>query len=88
MEQERIVFERPKSLCDVVMHYCPGCIHGIAHRVIAEVMDEMGLREKTIGIAPVGCAVLAYNYFSRRAIHAVEEVEETATWLASVRRNQ
>jgi 2-oxoglutarate ferredoxin oxidoreductase subunit beta len=61
---EEIAFWRPESLCDVVTHYCPGCIHGIAHRVIAEVMDEMGLREDTIGIAPVGCAVLAYNYFN------------------------
>ena len=61
---EEIVFQRPDSLCDVVTHYCPGCIHGIAHRVIAEVMDEMGIREITIGIAPVGCAVLAYNYFN------------------------
>jgi 2-oxoglutarate ferredoxin oxidoreductase subunit beta len=59
-----IAFERPESLCDVVTHYCPGCMHGIAHRVIAEVMDEMGIRERTIGIAPVGCAVLAYNYIN------------------------
>ena len=64
MEGERIVFRRPESLCDVVTHYCPGCIHGIAHRVIAKVMDEMGIRERTIGIAPVGCAVLAYNYIN------------------------
>ena len=61
---EEIAFWRPESLCDVVTHYCPGCIHGTAHRVIAEVIDEMGLREDTIGIAPVGCAVLAYNYFN------------------------
>jgi len=45
------------------MHYCPGCTHGIAHRLIAEVMDEMGIRERTIGVAPVGCSVFAYNYF-------------------------
>jgi 2-oxoglutarate ferredoxin oxidoreductase subunit beta len=51
-------------MCDVVTHYCPGCIHGIVHRVIAEVMDEMGIRERTIGIAPVGCSVLAYNYIN------------------------
>ena len=64
MTQERIAFQRPESLCDVTTHYCPGCIHGIVHRVIAEVMDELGIREMTIGIAPVGCAVLAYNYFN------------------------
>ena len=64
MAEERIVFRRPGSLCDVVTHYCPGCIHGIVHRVIAEVMDELNLREISIGIAPVGCAVLAYNYFN------------------------
>jgi len=45
------------------MHYCPGCTHGIAHRLIAEVMDEMGIRERSIGVAPVGCSVFAYNYF-------------------------
>jgi len=45
------------------MHYCPGCTHGIAHRLIAEVMDEMGIRERTIGVAPVGCSVFAYSYF-------------------------
>jgi len=64
MVEERIVFQRPESLCDVMTHYCPGCIHGIAHRVIAEVIDEMDIREITIGIAPVGCAVLAYDYFN------------------------
>jgi 2-oxoglutarate ferredoxin oxidoreductase subunit beta len=57
-----LVFGRPESLSDVVTHYCPGCMHGIIHRLIAEVMDELGIREKTVGIAPVGCAVLAYNY--------------------------
>ncbi len=64
MTQERTVFQRPESLCDVVTHYCPGCIHGVVHRAIATVMDKMGIREQTIGIAPVGCAVLAYNYFN------------------------
>jgi 2-oxoglutarate ferredoxin oxidoreductase subunit beta len=58
------VYERPKSLTDTPNHYCPGCTHGVAHRLIAEVMDEMGIREKTIGVAPVGCAVFAYNYFN------------------------
>jgi 2-oxoglutarate ferredoxin oxidoreductase subunit beta len=62
-EEIEQVFRRPESLSDVVNHYCPGCIHGIAHRLIAEVIDELGIREQTVGIAPVGCAVLAYNYF-------------------------
>ena len=58
-----LVYERPKSFTETVTHYCPGCTHGVAHRLIAEVLDEMELREKTIGVAPVGCAVFAYNYF-------------------------
>ena len=58
------VYIRPSSLTDVSMHYCPGCTHGIAHRLIAEVMDEMEIREQTIGVAPVGCSVFAYNYFN------------------------
>ncbi|MER3458949.1 MAG: 2-oxoglutarate oxidoreductase, partial [Chloroflexota bacterium] len=60
---EEIVFQRPRALSDVVTHYCPGCTHGIAHRLIAEVIDELGIQERTIGVAPVGCAVFAYNYF-------------------------
>ncbi len=58
------VFVRPEGLQDVATHYCPGCSHGVIHRLIAEVLDEMGLREQTIGVAPVGCAVFAYNYFN------------------------
>jgi len=57
------VFERPKSLSNVTFHYCPGCTHGIIHRLVAEVIDELGIEGKTIGVAPVGCAVFAYNYF-------------------------
>ena len=59
-----IVFEKPKMLTDVPLHYCPGCTHGIIHRLVAEVLDELGVGEKTIGVAPVGCAVFAYNYFN------------------------
>jgi 2-oxoglutarate ferredoxin oxidoreductase subunit beta len=59
---EMVVFERPHALTDAVTHYCPGCGHGIIHRLIAEVIDELSLREKTVGVAPVGCAVLAYDY--------------------------
>lgn len=59
-----IVYERPQSLTEEKTHYCPGCTHGIIHRLIAEVLDELDVREQTIGVAPVGCAVLAYKYFN------------------------
>ncbi len=65
-----IVFERPKSLTNVTTHYCPGCTHGIIHRLIAEVMDELDIAGKTIGIAPVGCSVFAYNYFNCDMVQA------------------
>jgi 2-oxoglutarate ferredoxin oxidoreductase subunit beta len=61
---EVAVYERPESLTDLSTHYCPGCTHGVAHRLVAEVLDEMGLRETTIGVASVGCSVFAYNYFN------------------------
>lgn len=59
----QMVYERPHALTDVVTHYCPGCTHGVIHRLVAEVMDELNLNEKTIGVASVGCSVFAYNYF-------------------------
>jgi len=58
------IFKRPESLLPVITHYCPGCTHGTIHRLVAEVMDELGVRERTVGVAPVGCAVLAYDYFN------------------------
>jgi 2-oxoglutarate ferredoxin oxidoreductase subunit beta len=60
---EQLVYQRPEALSDVHTHYCPGCLHGVAHRLIAEVIDELGIRENTIGVAPVGCSVFCYNYF-------------------------
>ncbi len=57
-------FSKPEALSDAHTHYCPGCTHGIAHRLVAEVIDELGIRGRTVGIAPVGCAVMAYNYFT------------------------
>lgn len=57
-------FKRPESLRDLDMHYCPGCGHGIVHRLVAEVIDELNIREKVVGIAPVGCAVIAYDYWN------------------------
>ena len=65
-----VVFEKPKSLCDVPLHYCPGCTHGIIHRLVAEAIDELGIEGKTIGVAPVGCAVMAYNYFNCDMVEA------------------
>ncbi len=62
-ESMTAVYTRPQSLTPVVTHFCPGCTHGVIHRLVAEVMDELGIREKTIGVASVGCSVFAYNYF-------------------------
>jgi 2-oxoglutarate ferredoxin oxidoreductase subunit beta len=59
-----IVFEKTKMLTDAPMHYCPGCTHGIAHRLVAECLDELDVGGEAIGVAPVGCAVFAYNYFN------------------------
>ena len=60
--QENLVYQKPSLLNDSPMHYCPGCSHGVIHKLIAEVIEEMGMEEKTIGISPVGCAVFAYRY--------------------------
>lgn len=65
-----VVFDKPKSLADVPFHYCPGCTHGIIHRLVAEAIDELGIEGKTIGVAPVGCSVLAYNYFNCDMVEA------------------
>ncbi|MBR6559361.1 MAG: 2-oxoglutarate oxidoreductase [Clostridia bacterium] len=65
-----VVFDRPKALSDVPLHYCPGCTHGIVHRLVAEAIDDLGVVDKTVGIAPVGCSVFAYNYFECDMIEA------------------
>jgi len=65
-----VVFERPQSLEPVRMHYCPGCTHGIVHRLVAELLDEFDLAPRAVGIAPVGCAVFAYDYFACDMIEA------------------
>ena len=57
-------FSRPTSMQETVTHYCPGCTHGIIHRLVSEALDDLGMRERTCGVAPVGCSVLAYNYFN------------------------
>ena len=59
-----VVFEKTKMLTDTVFHYCPGCNHGIAHRLVGEAIEELGLSDNVIGVAPVGCSVFAYNYFN------------------------
>jgi len=65
-----VVFDKPKALSPVPFHYCPGCTHGIVHRLVAEAIDELGIEGDTIGIAPVGCSVFAYNYFECDMIEA------------------
>ena len=65
-----VVFEKPKALTDAVFHYCPGCTHGIIHRLVAEAIDTLGIEGRTIGIAPVGCSVLAYYYFTCDMVEA------------------
>lgn len=59
-----VVFEKTKGLTDAQTHYCPGCTHGIVHRLVAESLEELGVLDNAIGVAPVGCSVLAYNYFN------------------------
>ncbi|MBI9069980.1 MAG: 2-oxoglutarate oxidoreductase [Melioribacteraceae bacterium] len=59
---ENLIYQRPETLLDVPMHYCPGCAHGTVHKLIAEVIDELDIQGKTIGVAPVGCSVFAYQY--------------------------
>lgn len=59
-----IVYQKTNGLTDAELHYCPGCTHGIVHKLVAETLDEMDVLDRTIGVAPVGCAVFAYNYFN------------------------
>ena len=62
IKPENLVYTKPKLMNNTYMHYCPGCSHGVVHKLVAEVIEEMGMEEKTIGVSPVGCAVFAYNY--------------------------
>ena len=80
------IFEKPKSLIDVPTHYCPGCTHGIIHRLVAETIDELGIEGKTVGICPVGCSVMAYDYFSCDMIEAAHgRAPATATGVKRAR---
>ena len=65
-----LIYARPEALTAATTHYCPGCTHGVIHRLVAEVVDELGIRRRTIGVAPVGCAVFAYNYFNLDGVEA------------------
>ena len=65
-----VVFKKPHALADVTMHYCPGCTHGIIHRLVAEAIDNLGVEGTTVGVAPVGCSVMAYNYFNCDMVEA------------------
>jgi len=64
------VFQRPKSLCNSVTHYCAGCTHGVAHRLVAEAIDHFGVAHRTVGVAPAGCSVMLYNYFNVDTLEA------------------
>lgn len=83
---QAVIYEPPKSLTDTPMRYCPGCTHGIAHRLVAEVLDELDVREHTISVASVGCSVYAYEYFNTDAIQAAHgRAPAVATGLKRVR---
>ena len=83
-----IVYEKTKMLTDKPLHYCPGCTHGIIHRLVAEAIDELGLQDKAIGIAPVGCAVFAYDYFNCDMMEAAHgRAPAVATGCKRVRPN-
>ncbi|MBI3157976.1 MAG: 2-oxoglutarate oxidoreductase [Chloroflexi bacterium] len=70
IQNAKVVYERPEGFTDLTTHYCPGCTHGTAHRLVAETLDEMGLREHSIGVASVGCSVFSYNYFDMDFVQA------------------
>ena len=70
-----VVYQRPHALLDVSTHYCPGCTHGIIHKLVAQALDELDIEGRTIGIAPVGCSVMAYNYFGCDMIEAAHGAE-------------
>lgn len=63
-QEENLIYKKPKTLTDTPLHYCPGCAHGVVHKVLMEVVDELGLQGETVGVAPVGCSVFAYHYLN------------------------
>jgi 2-oxoglutarate ferredoxin oxidoreductase subunit beta len=83
---QRVVFERPQALEPVRMHYCPGCTHGLTHRLVAQMLDEFHLVDKAVGLAPVGCAVFAYDYFACDMVEAAHgRAPAVATGIKRVR---
>ena len=69
-----LVYKKPELMNEVPMHYCPGCSHGVVHKLVAEVIEEMGMEDKAVGVSPVGCAVFAYRYLDidwQEAAHGV-----------------
>jgi len=83
--QEQVVYRRPPPLSPVSTHYCPGCTHGLIHKLIAEVIDELGIQDKTIAVGPVGCSVLMYDYFEVDIVQAAHgRAPATATGLKRV----
>ncbi len=86
IKPENKIYARPRLLDERNTHYCPGCSHGVVHRIIAELIDEMGLEDRTIGVAPVGCAVFAYNYIDVDWIEAAHG-RAPAVATAAVRLN-
>ncbi len=86
MAEAKCVFKRPESLTEAEFTYCPGCTHGIIHRLIAEAMDELGIRERTVGVCPVGCAVFAYEFFNCDMVEAAHgRAPAVATGIKRVR---
>lgn len=82
IKPENLVAKKPTLMNDNPMHYCPGCSHGVVHKLVAEVIEEMGLEDKAIGISPVGCAVFIYNYLDidwQEAAHGRAPALATAT---------
>ena len=98
VQPENIVCKKPTLMNDNNMHYCPGCSHGVVHKLIAEVIEEMGMEDKAVGVSPVGCAVFAYNYRLPTVVHPhwlrvssaagltawCSPIRVMATWLVSV----
>lgn len=79
-DEYELVYKKPSTLIDVPMHYCPGCSHSLLHKLIMEVVEELGIQEQTIGVAPVGCAVFAYDYFG---VDTIEAAHGRATAVAT-----
>ena len=89
IKPENLVYDKSNLQEDTIMHYCPGCTHGVVHKILAEVIDEMGIQEKTIGVSPVGCAVFAYNYIDidwQQAAHG--RAPAVATGIARTRSEE